>query len=71
MTVIRRTNPHVIMTEVEASFDSPVFVNSFAEALHFFGAGFDYVGNCLKNDLTERDIVESKIFSPSIRHCCS
>lgn len=68
MTIMRRINPHVIMTEVEASFDSPVFVNRFVEALHFFGAGFDYVGNFLKNNLTERDIVESEIFSPSIRH---
>lgn len=69
MTVIRRINPHVmIITEVEANIDSPVFVNRFVEALSFFGAYFDYMESCLKNDLTQREIVESELFSPSIRH---
>ncbi|XP_057811477.1 DELLA protein RGL1-like [Salvia miltiorrhiza] len=69
MTVIRSIDPHVmIITEVEANVDSPVFVNRFVEALFYFGAGFDYLQYCLKDDLAARAYVESKLYSPSIRH---
>lgn len=69
MAVLRSIVPHVmIITEVGGNVDSPVFVNRFIEALFYFGAGFDYVGHCLKDDLKLREYVESKLFSPSIRH---
>lgn len=69
MRAIRRINPHVmIITEVEANINSPVFVNRFAEALFFFGAYFEYVEYWLKNDCAERAFVESRLFSPSISH---
>lgn len=69
MTVIRRINPHVmIITEVEANIDSPVFAHRFVQALSFFGAYFDYMECCLKNDNKDREIVESEFFRPSIRH---
>ncbi|XP_047979147.1 DELLA protein RGL1-like [Salvia hispanica] len=69
MLAVRSLNPHVmIIIEVEANVDSKVFVNRFAEALLFFGAGFDYLEHCLKDDLAARNYAESVLFSPSIRH---
>ncbi|KAH6831866.1 hypothetical protein C2S53_008359 [Perilla frutescens var. hirtella] len=69
MRAIRSLNPHVmIILEIEANIRSSVFVNRFVEALFFFGACFDYVEYYLKNDLTERAFVESKLLSPSMRH---
>ncbi|KAH6769603.1 hypothetical protein C2S52_014406 [Perilla frutescens var. hirtella] len=69
MRVIRSIKPHVmIVTEVEANINSPVFVNRFSEALFFFSAYFDYVEYFLKNDHADREFVESKLFSPSIRN---
>ncbi|XP_042030147.1 DELLA protein 1-like [Salvia splendens] len=69
MLAVRSLNPHVmIIIEVEANVDSKVFVNRFVEALLFFGAGFDYLEHCLKDDLAARNYAESVLFSPSIRH---
>ncbi|XP_042016270.1 scarecrow-like protein 18 [Salvia splendens] len=69
MLAVRSLNPHVmIIIEVEANVDSKVFVNRFAEALLFFGAGFDYLEQCLKDDLAARNYAEFVLFSPSIRH---
>lgn len=68
MRVIRRIDPCVmIITEVETNVNSPVFVNRFVEALFFFGAYFDSLEDCLKNDVAERAFAESKILSPVIR----
>ncbi|KAI3469297.1 hypothetical protein Pfo_025960 [Paulownia fortunei] len=69
MRVIRNINPRVIIiTESEANINSPIFVNRFVEALFFYGALFDCMEDCLKNDVADRTFAESKLFSPAIRN---
>ncbi|KAG8372883.1 hypothetical protein BUALT_Bualt12G0113500 [Buddleja alternifolia] len=69
MEVIKIINPCVlIVTEVEANCNSPTFVGRFVEALFFYGAFFDSLADCMKNDEISRREIESKCLSSSIRN---
>ncbi|XP_051125995.1 DELLA protein RGL1-like [Andrographis paniculata] len=69
MGVIKSLNPCVmVVTEVEASCNSPMFVDRFVEALFFYGAYFESMANCLKNDEKHRSLAEGTCFSSSIRN---
>ncbi|KAI3459221.1 hypothetical protein Pfo_015884 [Paulownia fortunei] len=55
MKVIKNINPCVmIVTETEANCNSPTFVRRFVEALFFYGAFFDSLAECMKNDEKNR-----------------
>ncbi|KAL2465261.1 DELLA protein RGL2 [Abeliophyllum distichum] len=69
MQLIRTLNPCVmIVCEVEANCNSPIFVERFVEALFFYGAFFDSLADCLKNDDENRMAAESTNFSSAIRN---
>ncbi|KAL3505639.1 hypothetical protein ACH5RR_031021 [Cinchona calisaya] len=69
MAVIRNINPCIIVvTEVEANHNSPVFVNRFTEALFYYGAFFDAFEDCLKDDEPNRMVMESMFFSQGIKN---
>lgn len=51
LRVIRNTNPCVmVVTEVEANMNSPVFVTRFIESLFYYGAFFDVLENCMSRE---------------------
>ncbi|KAL8105423.1 hypothetical protein AgCh_029288 [Apium graveolens] len=51
MKVIRNINPSVmVVSETEVNHNSPMFVNRFVEALFFFGAYFDCIGEYMDPD---------------------
>ncbi|EXB71071.1 hypothetical protein L484_004206 [Morus notabilis] len=59
MRVIRGLHPCVmVVTEVEANHNSPVFVNRFIEVLFFFGTFFDCVEAFMERDEPNRLIFE-------------
>ncbi|KAG9143942.1 hypothetical protein Leryth_022974 [Lithospermum erythrorhizon] len=67
MRVIWSIKPSLMVVgEVESNHNSPVFVNRFIEALFFFGAQFDSLEDCMKNDESNRSILESFYFSTGI-----
>lgn len=67
MRVIKNTNPLVmIISEAESNGNSPIFVNRFVESLFFYGAYFDCMEECMKNDTEDRTVIESMIFGPAI-----
>ncbi|GMN55189.1 hypothetical protein TIFTF001_024293 [Ficus carica] len=69
MRVIRSLNPRVmVVTEVEANFNSPDFVNRFIEALFFYGTFFDFLEASMKHDDTNRVIFESFYCGLAIRN---
>ncbi|KAG9157127.1 hypothetical protein Leryth_019079 [Lithospermum erythrorhizon] len=69
MRVIKNTKPSLmIVAEIESNHNSPVFVNRFIEALFFFGAQFDALEDCMKNDESNRSIMESFFFSKGIHN---
>ncbi|KAH7573484.1 hypothetical protein ACOSP7_007182 [Xanthoceras sorbifolium] len=69
MRVIRNINPCImVVSEVEANHNSPVFVNRFIEALFYFSAYFDCMECCMKHNDSQRMIVESMFFSEGIRN---
>lgn len=69
MGLIRALNPCVmIVIEVEANCNSPIFVDRFVEALFFYGAFFDSLADCLKDDEENRRAAESTSFSSAIRN---
>ncbi|KAG6785032.1 hypothetical protein POTOM_010754 [Populus tomentosa] len=60
MRVIKNLNPSImIVGEVEANHNSPTFVNRFVEALFFYGAYFDCLETCLKQNTEHRTITEA------------
>lgn len=68
MGFIRHVNPCVmIVCEPEGNVNSPVFVNRFVEALFYYGAYFDCIEDCMKNDDEDRTFLEANLFSPSLR----
>lgn len=68
MGFIRNINPCVmIVCEPEGNVNSPVFVNRFVEALFYYGAYFDCVEDCMKNDDEDRTFVEANLLSSSLR----
>ncbi|XP_022880388.1 DELLA protein RGL1-like [Olea europaea var. sylvestris] len=69
MEVIRTINPCVmIVTEIEANCNSPIFVDRFVESLFYYGAFFDTLADCMKNDEKNRRDAESTCCSSAIRN---
>lgn len=69
MRVLRNINPRImVVAEVEASHNSPVFVNRFIEALFFFGAYFDCLEDCMDCNDPDRKTAESVNFNQGIRN---
>ncbi|KAG9157130.1 hypothetical protein Leryth_019081 [Lithospermum erythrorhizon] len=67
--VIKNTKPCLmIVAEVETNHNSPVFVSRFIEALFFYGAQFDCLEDCMKNDESNRFNVESLYYSKGIHN---
>ncbi|GAA0138962.1 hypothetical protein LIER_00606 [Lithospermum erythrorhizon] len=72
MRVIKVIKPRVmIVSEVEANHNSPVFVNRFLETLFYYGAEFDVLEDCMKNDELNRLNLEAFYFSKSIHSIIS
>ncbi|KAJ0033904.1 hypothetical protein Pint_24364 [Pistacia integerrima] len=68
MRVVRNINPcMMVVTEVDANHNSPVFVNRFIEALFYFSAYFDCLDACMKRDDPHRMVTESMFFGDGIR----
>ncbi|KAA8527381.1 hypothetical protein F0562_034904 [Nyssa sinensis] len=69
MRVIRNINPCImVVVEVEADHNSPVFVNRFVETLFFYSAYFDCLEDCMDRNDINRMITESVYFSHEIRN---
>ncbi|KAL8481222.1 hypothetical protein ACS0TY_027666 [Phlomoides rotata] len=69
MAVMRSLHPcATIVIEIEVNCNSPSFIGRFVESLFFFGAFFDSLADCFKNDETSRVNVESTWFWSSIRN---
>ncbi|KAL0367797.1 UNVERIFIED_CONTAM: GRAS family protein RAM1 [Sesamum radiatum] len=69
MRVIKNIRPCVmIVVEIDTNCNSPTFVWRFVEALFFYGAFFDSLAECMKNDETNRRHAESTCFRSSIRN---
>ncbi|MCD7464217.1 hypothetical protein HAX54_052308 [Datura stramonium] len=69
MGFIKGLNPRImIVAEVEANLNSPVFVNRFIEALFYHGAFFDLFEDCMKNDESTRTTMESEVMWHGIRN---
>ncbi|KAJ8623370.1 hypothetical protein MRB53_031901 [Persea americana] len=67
MEVMKNLNPSImIVTEVEANHNSPLFINRFTEALFYYSALFDCVDTCMDRNDTNRTLVED-LFSLGIR----
>ncbi|CAK7326363.1 unnamed protein product [Dovyalis caffra] len=66
--VIRNINPRVmVIIEVEANHNSPVFVDRFIETLFYLSAFFDCLDTCMERDDPNRMISESLYFGEGIR----
>lgn len=57
----------MVVAEVEANCNSPIFVDRFVEALLFYGAYFESMAECVKNE-KQRCIAEATCFGSSIRN---
>lgn len=69
MRVLRVMNPCLmVVTEVEANHNSPVFVNRFIEVLFYNSAYFDCIATCMEQDSKNREILESVFFGDGIRN---
>lgn len=69
MRVIRKINPCVmVIAEVEANHNSPVFVNRFIEALFYYSVHFDCFEAFMKRDDENRMVTESLFFDQGIRN---
>ncbi|KAK6254390.1 hypothetical protein SCA6_015695 [Theobroma cacao] len=69
MRVVRVINPCLmVISEIEANHNSPIFVNRFIEVLFFFSAYFDCIATCMKQNYKNREIIESVFFSEGIKN---
>ncbi|XWS08499.1 hypothetical protein CRYUN_Cryun40dG0007700 [Craigia yunnanensis] len=69
MRVIRVINPCLmVVSEIEANHNSPMFVNRFIEVLFFFSTYFDCIATCMKQNCKNREIIESMYFGEVIRN---
>ncbi|KAL7210590.1 hypothetical protein ACSBR1_032032 [Camellia fascicularis] len=69
MRVLKNINPCLmVVTEVEANHNSPIFVNRFIEALFFYGAFFDCLEDCMDRYNPNRNISESMYLSQAIQN---
>ncbi|XP_047148027.1 DELLA protein 1-like, partial [Vigna umbellata] len=67
MRVIWNMKPVImIVLEVEANHNSPIFVNRFIEALFFYSAYFDCLGSCINDENESRRKIET-VLSEGIR----
>ncbi|XP_060171458.1 DELLA protein RGL1-like [Lycium barbarum] len=69
MGFIKGLNPRImVIAEVEANHNSPVFVNRFIETLFYHGAFFDVFEDYMKNDESTRSAMESEFMWHGIRN---
>lgn len=69
MRVIKLINPCLmVVPEIEANQNSPIFANRFVEALFFFSVYFDCLVTCMNRNCVNREIVESVYFAEGIRN---
>ncbi|KAL3517366.1 hypothetical protein ACH5RR_019955 [Cinchona calisaya] len=67
--VIRRLKPAiVVVVEVEANHNSPLFISRFTESLFFYSAFFDCLEDCMERDNEHRKIIEGIYFGEGIRN---
>ncbi|XP_042056482.1 DELLA protein GAIP-like [Salvia splendens] len=57
----------MVVAEVEANCNSPIFVERFVEAMLFYGAYFESMAGCVKSE-EHRCIAEATCFGSSIRN---
>ncbi|KAL1339483.1 hypothetical protein AAHE18_U040600 [Arachis hypogaea] len=68
MRVLRKIKPAImVVVEIEANHNSPLFVNRFIESLFFFSAYFDCIETCLNQENECRMRLEA-ILSEAIRN---
>ncbi|KAL5541948.1 hypothetical protein UlMin_009658 [Ulmus minor] len=68
MRGIKNISPCVmVVTEVEANHNSPVFVNRFIEALFFYGVLFDSFATSMNQDHENRMVVEGQYCFEAIK----
>lgn len=68
MRVINNLNPSIMVVfEVEASHNSPSFVNRFIESLFFYCSYFDSLETCMEQHREERMKIET-FFGEHIRN---
>ncbi|KAH6769595.1 hypothetical protein C2S52_014398 [Perilla frutescens var. hirtella] len=69
MGVIRNLCPCVmVVTEMEANCNSQCYIERFVESLFLFGALFDSLADCLKDQESSRVDIESTLFRSSINN---
>ncbi|MBA0740703.1 hypothetical protein Gogos_013895 [Gossypium gossypioides] len=67
--VIKLINPCLmVVPQIEANQNSPMFANRFFEALFFFSVYFDCLVTCMKWNCVNREIVKSVYFAEGIRN---
>ncbi|KAL5791947.1 hypothetical protein ACOSP7_000541 [Xanthoceras sorbifolium] len=60
--VIKKLNPSIMLVlEIEANHNSPLFVNRFTEALFFYSAYFDILETFLAQDSVSRTMIEETL----------
>ncbi|XP_059632794.1 DELLA protein RGL1-like isoform X1 [Cornus florida] len=69
MKVIRNIKPRIMLvSEVEANHNSPVFVNRFLEALFYYGGYFDSLEDCMDRNDSHRFFFESVCLFNTVRN---
>ncbi|XP_039043046.1 DELLA protein RGL1-like [Hibiscus syriacus] len=64
MRVMKNLNPAILVViEIEASDNSPSFVNRFIKTLFFYSAYFDCLDTCLEHEAELRTEIESMLWS--------
>ncbi|XP_027124119.1 DELLA protein RGL1-like [Coffea arabica] len=67
--VIRRMKPAVVVvTEVEANHNSPLFISRFTESLFFYSAFFDCLEDCMERNNEHRKTIEGIYLGEGIRN---
>ncbi|KAK6941098.1 Transcription factor GRAS [Dillenia turbinata] len=68
MRKLKMLNSEVmVVTEIESSHNSPVFVNRFIEALFYYGAFFDALEECMGRNSVYRMMTESNYLHEGIQ----
>ncbi|XP_016493163.1 DELLA protein RGL1-like [Nicotiana tabacum] len=69
MRVVRRLQPELmVVSEVEANQNSPMFVNRFIDSLFYYSAFFDCLEDVMKRDDQHRMTLESVTYGRGIRN---
>ncbi|CAN0885365.1 DELLA protein RGL3 [Linum grandiflorum] len=62
MRVLKNLNPTLMVVgEIEANHNSPVFVNRFIEALFYYSTYFDSLETCMHQDIEYRAVIEATL----------